>query len=824
MKRRIVSIISILAVICTLFQVPVLAAKTSVDASKLSVLRSLEILDEELPKRVTYDIFVNALMGFVSEGEERGIHTPESFVRHAGMIDEKEAYKGNEALAFDDAVKYSVILLGYNKTFIPNINYNQIAGSENLLKGVSVKDTLSPADMVVLLYNLLDAEMIEVDTLSDKGILYNPNGESTLISTYRDIYVCKGIVTADEFTSIYSEQGTKDGAISIGQYTFDLDCEYDRALMGCNVIAYVKDNGEDVPTVVYINEAEGRNERFIVWDKDIVSVNDSFTVLEYEDEKERIKKAKLAEHPKVLINGVFYGDYTKEDLMPENGYIEFVDNNGDGKYEILNVKAYQTFVVDSVNADKKIIKNEFDFTGDLRLEDVAYTIIKDEKQIQFNEIAIGDILSVAMSRNNGEKVCEILVSSERKKFTVSKTQMAEREIYDGSDMYLLSADYIRYAQSEGKEIRLGGAYDFYIDAFGKIAYFKAIPEDFYALFLQARRNADDEVYVRYLDVDGVWNDTLLAKKTTLDLVTQEADKMYGALSVMDPQVVKIKFDTEGKVKVIKTATEYEFHKAKRIDDIFTVTKEMTHIYRPLYSTFENVLYLKNSSRLFVMPKDANDKYNKEMYYVASASSYFVEQEFTVRAYDVDRYGYAEILSIKGTNETKRMPDNIFVVTGIKSVLDQYGEPCMRLVGCGSGYKDISFLTDGTNVLKGVEKGDVINFMLDNSGRISEVSKPPHAKLQGPFEKQNEGGTGYYPIHYINATIAEIDFESGRIILNYGEENEEVTFPFTSTINCMQYNVTTQECDLINYDSFTKNDKVMVVTKHYGIRDMIRICE
>ena len=81
------------------------------------------------------------------------------------------------------------------------------------------------------------------------------------------------------------------------------------------------------------------------------------------------------------------------------------------------------------------------------------------------------------------------------------------------------------------------------------------------------------------------------------------------------------------------------------------------------------------------------------------------------------------------------------------------------------------------------------------------------------------GCGMYTVELGKA---EIDFENGRIIFDYG--TDEVTFPFSSSINCMEYNKTSQECDLINYDSFVKEDTVLVVTKHYGIRDMIRICD
>jgi len=825
MKRRIISIISVLAVICSLIQVPVLAAKTSVDETKLTVLKNLDILGDGLPTKVTYNTFVNALMGYVLEGEARALYTPETFVKSSGMIEEDEEYKGSSAISFDDAIKYSVILLGYTSDLIPGINYKKIAGSENLLKGVAIDGTLKPADMVTLLYNLLDAEPLTVDTMSEKGAIYTSSADNTLLSMYRNIYECNGIVIANEYTSIYSDRGAGEDRITIGNYTFEIGYEYDRELLGCNVTSYIKDDGENGPWVKYLYEQEERNKKFIIWDEDILSINDRYTIVEYEDERGRVDKIKLAEHPKVIINGVFYGDYTKANLMPENGYVEFIDNNGDGKYEIVGVKSYKTIIVDSINIDKKIIKNKYSFNNDqrspLELDNVEYSIKKAGEEITLADIAIGDVLSVAMSRGTSNRVCEIIVSSERNKFTVSGIRLSEREIYDGKKLYLLSRDYIRHLDFERKDVKLGTIYEFYMDAFGKIVYSKTMSEDAYALFFRPRRNEEDEPYIEYLGVDGEWSEAKLAKKVTLNSSTESSDNMYEVLRNMDPQMVELKINADGYVKNITTATETPLSQAKLTEGRFTKTPETAYIYRPIYNTFENILYLKNSARLFVMPREASNKYNKEEYYVIDASSYFVEAEFTVCAYNVDRYGYSDLFTIKGSNEGTRMPDSLFVVTGVTQVVDSYGDACERLEGCGNGYKDISFLTSGTGVLSGIGKGDVINFMLDKSGRVNTVSQPI-VRLQDPFTKHIDAGTDFYPLRNIRATISEVDFENGRIILNYG--TEEVTFPFTSSINCMEYNKTSQECDLINYDSFVKEDTVLVVTKHYGIKDMIRICD
>ena len=831
MKRRIISIISVLAVICSLFQVPVLAAKeTEVDGYKLSVLQSLGIIEDKLPTRVTNEAFIKALMGYVLEADEKDMYTAETFARSVGMIEHGEEYKKNGTVSVDVASRFAVTLLGYTEEILPDINYKSIASSEGLLKGVARTDSLKPQDMVIFLYNLLDAKPMLVGTLSNKDNTYYINSKQTLLSVYRDIYTLKDIVSADENTSIYSNQGVGENRVKIGDYIFEVACDYDSSLLGCYVNAYIKDDGNNDASVIVIKEIENRNERLIVWDDSILSVNRNYTAVEYETESERVKKIKLAQHPKVIINGKFYGDYTMEDLMPESGYVEFVDNNGDGKYEIIFVQSYETIVVDSINADKKIIKNKFEFrnaltTLDLDPEgaDIEYSVIKDGEEIKLSDIAVGDVLSVAMSKGTGDRLCQIIVCSNKNEFSVAGLDLDEGEISDGNAVYTLAADYVSHINHKNENIKLGNVYEFRLDAFGRIAYSKTLSEDMYVLFFRVYGDGlDDNSFVRYLDMSGEWKDSKLAKRVSVNGVSGKVGEMYATISAMEPQVVKIKLNSDGEIRYITTATETAFEDAKHIEDGFTKTPQGDYTYRPNCASFDNLIYLDNGAKLFVMPDNGVDRHNREKYYVIDAASYFMENVFSINAYDVDRFGYTKVLSVKGSNESKRMSENLFVVTDVKTAIDMDGEVRMQLKGCGGGYKDISFLAKEQDTLSGLKKGDVVNFILDKSGLISKVSSPI-VRLGDTFTKSNSGtGNEYYARRYICAKVAEIDYEKGRIILDYG--TGEVAFPYRSDINCMEYNQTTEECDLITYDSVIKGDKVMVMTKHYGISELVRISE
>ena len=331
MRFRIISIISVFAVVCSLFQAPVFASKTTnVDEYMSEVLQGLDIVDKKLPTRVTNEVFVNSLMNCIYDVDERKLYTAEMFAREMGMIESNEKFNKNSIIATRDAVKYCVMLLGYNDDILSGTDYLKVAGDNGLLEGIDVNGSaIKTSEMVTLIYNLLEAEPLAVNL--NTPVSYNVQTGETLLSAHRDIYTYSGIVTADYNTSIYSEEGVADNCIQIDEYLFDIACEYSGDLLGCNVNAYVKDDGRVDAAVVYITEKKNYNERIVVEDDKLISVYDDYSVVKYESESGKEKKLELDSYLKVIYNGKFYGDYTKSDLMPENGFAEFIDNDRDGK-------------------------------------------------------------------------------------------------------------------------------------------------------------------------------------------------------------------------------------------------------------------------------------------------------------------------------------------------------------------------------------------------------------------------------------------------------------------------------------------------------------
>ena len=231
--------------------------------------------------------------------------------------------------------------------------------------------------------------------------------DQTLLSKYRDVHKITGLLTSNGITSLDKEASCKEGHIQIGTslYTME-DSTPCRKLLGKYVEAYVLKDEYDEPIVLCIGETGGRNREFIVDARDVKRITPDYTRLEYY-ENNREKYLKIADVPRVIYNGVFYGGYTEPDFKPESGNLRLLDNNNDGKYDVIFINSYETVVVGAVDTNRKIIYNKFKSQGNLvsidldtEVSDVVYTINDEFGEVELSDIKKGDILVVAKSKSN----------------------------------------------------------------------------------------------------------------------------------------------------------------------------------------------------------------------------------------------------------------------------------------------------------------------------------------------------------------------------------------------------------------------------------------
>ena len=272
------------------------------------LLTGLGLWNDELS---SYDGYITALSGFLFEEPEQ-IGDAEDIARYTGMLSLTDTYKGKGKITYGDAVKYAVITLGYDPMIKGNgggsINdYISKAAELSITDGVTgdVNSKASYNTLVKILYNMLEAEPLQKQLYATQES-YIVEAGTTLLGINRDIYKIQGLVTATEYTSIYSSSGTQnENYIEIEEQEF---CVTDKSfdyLLGYNIEAYIQEDRDGEKHVLYMRELKSKNTTLEIEAEDIEKVSDDFSAISYYNENDKLKRVKIEGAVRVIFNGVF---------------------------------------------------------------------------------------------------------------------------------------------------------------------------------------------------------------------------------------------------------------------------------------------------------------------------------------------------------------------------------------------------------------------------------------------------------------------------------------------------------------------------------------
>ncbi len=802
MHKKIISFICVLMFVCTTSGMLVSADKSVNDTYTAEKLQALGVMTEE--KKITYDAFVYSLAGFLYENPE-SMGTAANIAFQTGMIDTPSDYNGGIIITFNDAIRYAVVTLGYKTRAMElggDVNSFITVGSQlGLLKNVeaSGEDVILFADAVTILENMLDAEpMVSYyNNEYDKGYML-ADGE-TLLSLNRDIYEVKGMMTANENTSIYGIDGTVEGRIKIGESEYGVldNCNVD--FLGQNILAYVKEDSSGEQTVIYICSEEKKNE-IITLDADVIdNVASDFSAIEYFGENGRIRRAKLDIVPSVIFNGVFYDKYTMQDLTPDTGSITLIDNNKDGKYDVVYVTLYQTVIVEGINSTDHTIYNKYKFDGavpkvKLDEEEIDYIIYDSEgKEAEFTDIKFGDVLSIAKSKND-EEIIIYISGKEKIPGAVTSLKNEDKELIVDGNEYKMTDEFIKYLTEDKKNVTVGNNYIFSVDYFGKIVYMEASASSDYYLFYKIYEE-DEKYYVKCMDVSSTWKTLPLSKNVKYNGEKGSQNYLYEVLKNIEPQVVKLRVNSKDEisaVEIAKISTEY-------VEDMFTKC-EGTYTYRRDANTFNMVIYPEKNAKLFVFPENKNAR---EDYYVRSAAGFFGNNgSYALSCYDQDEFGFCPVFSITDTEslQMRRVSTGLFVVTGAYDKLVD-DDVVSVIQGNYGEFMDLTIIGDNEKIFSGIKVGDVVNVGLNIRGRANYVKK---------FMSLEEFAF-IDPINYFQdsavlaGTVEKIVLEKERIKVNCGHS---VSFRISPTTTVQIYNKSTRNTEMKTASELVANDKVV----------------
>lgn len=807
MIKRITALICAFAIASLPFSGAALASETDIE-SKKTELTALGIEFPELLPKITKEMYIYALGSLLYDEPEK-MYTAEELAWQTGMLEPGMEYNDGAAVTADEAVKYAVDVLGYGPVAeldggYPD-GYKRVAADIKLTKyfTASGNEAINAHQAVELIYEMLEIEPMTAYTDNVGNEKFEKRKDETLLSINRSIYKREGLLTAGNYTSIYSEAGAGEGYAIIDGESYIADGVDVDSLLGKNVVAYIYDGGSYYPELLYAGEDADENKEITIYAEDIYQVSNDFSVIRYIEESNRIKSAKLAAALKVIYNGEYCSAYNVQDLSPDVGLLRLVDNDSDGKYDVVFAESYKTMLVSAVVGTE--IYTGYEFAGCLPMIDTynkgdvdKCSIYKNGSEVVIDDIKADDIISVAASKNTVGQIIKIHISDSTLTGTISSLDRDNNEIVINEELYIMSQDFLDFAAHASFDLAVGNEIKIYTDAFGNIAYAKAIKAADYCLIYKVFTD-EESYFVTYMDMNNEWHTSKISDGMKLDSVRYTtAERAYQPVKDLGVQLVKLKENADGEIKKIETPTE----NSQPMENTFTQTPQSSLIYRSGPQTFANTIYLNSGARIIIIPSDISNKENIE---ITTATTYLIgDRSYLVSAYDIDEFGFTDMILVTENDAaiTARRKNSLLVVTDVMSMLTSDDEVMPAIAGSMGNLK-VKLLGAKADIFDEVRRGDIINVAVNNTGKVDHVTQV----FRTTEAFVSAGATDYYKTSVSASGYVEKVDETGRKIrLNCG--GRDVSFRVTGSTVVNVYDEAANECRTINVRQLKNGDKAV----------------
>lgn len=594
--------------------------------------------------------------------------------------------------------------------------YYTIANETGITKGVSSNGGAEISGNVAakLVYNSLFADAIRITSVINGETSIEINRGKNILSEHLGIKEYDAIVADDGVCSLNGESIVDDGRVILQEYktgtqyiVFEANSSVS-SYFGQRVKAFVKYNDETGRDEVLYASAHTMNKITTVNSDRILSVSD--TTIEYEREKNDDKTLKISlgtTPPLVFINGSLIADYTKEDLKPQDGFVRFIDYDGNNKADIIQVESFNYFsgvkqdharniVVDRIDTENKVINCKFNPVNSVDMEDDSlydYRVIKDGKVVSIEDIAVGNIVSVAESVQpiKNKTFYTLYVSDKTATGSVSSKDEAGQEIFLSDNT---SLEFSSSLTSVKTNIVANLAYEkeitFSLDVLGKVAYVDELSSDVpnYAYIIGVQQDTDfgdDVLKLKLFTQAGEFAVHELSSKAKIDghsfnnaaeaitllntrpdgTVSTPAD---GAKVISRPAIVEINSDSM--IKEIDTDALNYGEQENKLEEGMRFPK--IEVYFPSIKTFDGSFYLTENTVILKVPDIDRYSLTKESLSSQTSGSYSLEENFVKDheqdVNDIKYYGCWKPAQLQATMQYDAQAYDVDPDTGVAGLL------------------------------------------------------------------------------------------------------------------------------------------------------------
>lgn len=619
----------------------------------------------------------------------------------------------DDEVTYLQAVTPLVKLAGYD-FYAATEGYIYAAGKAGFGIGCAANDVMTREQAAKICAKALKTKIMLTGFSGGKTEL---SGD-TVLSLYHNIYKGSGIMTANEYTDMYSERGYRAGEVGIDKVKYICEnADYDE-FIAREIDYYYIDGENDDPTLAAAVVSKHTKTLEVKASRKNSFADGKFT---YEREDGKRKTVNVAKGYDLIVNNgtVFTAD--DANLLFEEGELVFIDNNSDGKYESVVARRAESFVIGGVDLFSEVVYYDGGSVRTDNLNDEKFSIFYDVdtdgniEQIGIDYLKKDMVLTVFRSEN--ENYIEAYQTD--KSISGVLTQIDDDYLYIDDEAYeyvksavsgfSIGTDVIAYTDMLGyavklevdsPEYRYGYLFRILVDSAEDSAKFKIFTTERLEMI-----DADEKLFV-----DG--------KRCEIDALTS-SDALFEN-GKAKKQVVRYKLK-KGKLRSIdteKTEGGGEDDKLK----CEALKRAMT--YYPDFPMLGGNIKITDKTLLLAVPTLADEADDEECYtYSYNFKNYPYSYSFSI--YDVDDKLSAGAVLLHPTGSMKSddatdVLSRIGIVYKVMSAVNDDNEMVKKITLYTENDKLETFYTkEGTCESFNAKFGTVVEYIVSD-GKISGI--------------------------------------------------------------------------------------------------------
>ncbi len=614
-------------------------------------------------------------------------------------------FRPNDQVKYEEAVKMVVAALGYNKEYVMKqggwpTGYLVIATQAEVTKGLSVAagDPAYRGVVAKLVYQALTAPMMVLSTYDDDGkATYKADPNSTLLGKKLNFAKVTGFVSANNVSALSGSEtdatntvrlmynkvvGNKD-ILDTNKKEFITNTDY---ALGHIYDFYI---AEDDNKLYIVSAEEGKNETITLVENEEYVITSKDNTITVEDLDGKEEDYELSDTYKALVNG-------KVDTLPtefdSDDVVELIDVDNDNEYDYVFITKYVIGVVDSIYGNNKKISFKnisriIDMTKYLEEEDYSYSIVINgtKRVYDISDLMEYDVLTIIES----DKSIDITVSRNTVDGEVDS-------VNDADKIYYINGEEYKVSTAQGIELGLEGT--FYLDTFGKIAWYKGFTSYSGNLGYVAGKGPITKLGETYYEILILTKNGKFETYTLSDKVDETEVSKYDLISY------KTK---DGKISSIEVLNKVDNPEYSEIGSVK---------YNASVNAFDGRYGIDESTIIFFVDKEADI----DDYTVGNIYSLADEKFYDITIVEKDKYtNNATIVIIN--NIVGGIADNAPLAVLVNNKTVQYNDEVVNALTFLSEGKEITLYTsvdyDGALPVR----GEVFEYSTNEDGDIDIIN-------------------------------------------------------------------------------------------------------